>query len=130
MINRFLNKKNKNLTIKYLLFSIVSYGFVFFGIIFLVEILNVSETISFLIIYAINYLFLYTAQNKYLFKTKHETNKLIKFLIYLISFYLLANLLFNLGIEQGLQYLVSTALTIIILFPFRLLILKKVVYKD
>lgn len=130
MTKKILDKKNKKLAIKYILLSLVSYSFVFVGIIFLVEFSGISETMSFIIIYAINYLFLYIAQNKYLFKTKHDPNKLIRFIIYLVVFYILAIILFNTGTKLGLQYLISTALTIIILFPLRLLILKKVVYKD
>jgi len=130
MTKKILDKKNKKLAIKYILLSLVSYGFVFVGIIFLVEFSGISETMSFIIIYAINYLFLYIAQNKYLFKTKHDPNKLIRFIIYLVVFYILAIILFNTGTKLGLQYLITTALTIIILFPLRLLILKKVVYKD
>ena len=130
MTKKILDKKNKKLAIKYNLLSLVSYSFVFVGIIFLVEFSGISETMSFIIIYAINYLFLYIAQNKYLFKTKHDPNKLIRFIIYLVVFYILAIILFNTGTKLGLQYLITTALTIIILFPLRLLILKKVVYKD
>lgn len=130
MTKKILDKKNKKLAIKYILLSLVSYGFVFVGIIFLVEFSGISETMSFIIIYAINYLFLYIAQNKYLFKTKHDPSKLIRFIIYLVVFYILAIILFNTGTKLGLQYLITTALTIIILFPLRLLILKKVVYKD
>ena len=130
MKKKILDKKNKKLAIKYILLSLVSYSFVFVGIIFLVEFSGISETMSFIIIYAINYLFLYIAQNKYLFKTKHNPNKLIRFIIYLVVFYILAIILFNTGTKLGLQYLITTALTIIILFPLRLLILKKVVYKD
>jgi hypothetical protein len=130
MTKKILDKKNKKLAIKYILLSLVSYSFVFVGIIFLVEFSGISETMSFIIIYAINYLFLYIAQNKYLFKTKHDPNKLIRFIIYLVVFYILAIILFNTGTKLGLQYLITTALTIIILFPLRLLILKKVVYKD
>ncbi len=130
MTKKILDKKNKKLAIKYILLSLVSYSFVFVGIIFLVEFSGISETMSFIIIYAINYLFLYIAQNKYLFKTKHDPNKLIRFIIYLVVFYILAIILFNTGTKLGLQYLITTALTIIILFPLRLLILKKVIYKD
>ena len=130
MTKKILDKKNKKLAIKYILLSLVSYSFVFVGIIFLVEFSGISETMSFIIIYAINYLFLYIAQNKYLFKTKHDPNKLIRFIIYLVVFYILTIILFNTGTKLGLQYLITTALTIIILFPLRLLILKKVVYKD
>ena len=130
MVKKILDKKNKKIAVKYIFLSLVSYGFVFAGIIFLIEVLSISKTISFVIIYAINYLLLYTAQNKYLFKTKHNHKKLIRFIIYLVIFYLLAIFLFTIGTKIGLQYLLATGATILILFPLRLLVLKKVVYKD
>lgn len=129
-MKNILGNNNKKIAVKYIFLSLVSYGFVFTGIIFLIEVLSISKIASFVIIYAINYLFLYTAQNKYLFKTKHNRKKLIRFIIYLITFYLLAIFLFSLGTKIGLQYLFATGATILILFPLRLIILKKVVYKD
>jgi len=128
--NRFFNKGNKILLSKYIIISVIGYLIIFLGLYLFVDILNINKTISFLIIYAFNYMFLYMIQLKYLFKTNHNSTKLIRFLIYLVSFYLIANLLFNSLTSFGLQYLVAAALTIIILFPLRLLILKKVVYKD
>jgi hypothetical protein len=129
MKKNILGKEKKKLALKYILLSLLSYGFVFAGIIFFIEVLGISKNISFALIYAINYLCLYTAQNKYLFKTKHDSSKLIRFIIYLVFFYLLAIFLFTLGTKIGLQYLLATGTTILILFPLRLLILKKVVYK-
>ena len=128
--NRFFNKGNKILLSKYIIISVIGYLIIFLGLYLFVDILNINKTISFLIIYAFNYMFLYMIQLKYLFKTNHNSTKLIRFLIYLVSFYLIANLLFNSLTSFGLQYLVAATLTIIILFPLRLLILKKVVYKD
>lgn len=125
-----IDKKNRKLVFKYILLSLLSYGFVFGGIILLIEIFNISEIISFITIYTINYLLLYTLQNKYLFKTRHNNSKLIRFIIYLVVFYFVAIILYDTGINFGFHYLVSTALTIIILFPLRLLVLKKIVYKD
>ena len=58
-----------------------------------------------------------------------HSKKLIRFIIYLVFFYLLAIFLFTLGTKIGLQYLLASGTTILILFPLRLLILKKVVYK-
>jgi|SaaInlStandDraft_1057018.scaffolds.fasta_scaffold72668_3 hypothetical protein len=130
MRKNILDKEKKELALKYVLLSLLSYGFVFVGIILFIEVIGVSKNISFAVIYGINYLCLYTAQNKYLFKTKHNNSKLIRFVIYLVVFYFLAIFLFTIGTKIGLQYLVATGTTIIILFPLRLLILKKVVYKD
>lgn len=130
MLKKILQKKIKMLTIKYSIISLISYAFVFGGLLFMVEILKINKSISFVIVYAINYLFLYYFQSKYLFKSKHNLFKLLKFLIYLFSFYIIANLLFNLGLKLGIHYLVSTLLSILLLFPLRLITLKKIVYRD
>ncbi len=129
-IKSLSSKADKIFISKYLLISVIGYTLIFFGLYFFIDILNFSKTVSFIIIYAINYIIIYNIQLNYLFKTKHESKKLIKFIIYLLTFYLLANFLFNVFLKIGFLYLISTALTIIILFPLRLLILKKVVYKD
>lgn len=128
--SKFFNKGNKIFLSKYIIISIIGYSIIFFGVYLFVDILNMNETISFLTIYAFNYVFLYMIQLKYLFKTKHNHKKVIRFIIYLVIFYLLATFLFTIGTKIGLQYLLATATTIIILFPLRLLILKKVVYKN
>lgn len=127
--NRFFNKGNKIFLSKYIVISVIGYSIIFFGLYIFVDILKINKTISFMIIYAFNYAFLYIIQLKYLFKTKHNHKKLIRFIIYLVIFYLLATFLFTVGIKIGMQYLLATGATIIILFPLRLLILKKVVYK-
>jgi len=129
-IKQLLNKGNKIFLSRYIIISAIGYSIIFFGLYLFVDILDINKTISFLIVYAINYMFLYMVQLKYLFKTKHNHRKLIRFIIYLATFYLLAICLFTIGTKIGLQYLLATATTIIILFPLRLLILKKVVYKD
>ncbi len=128
--NKFFNKGNKIFLSKYVIISVIGYSIIFFGLYLFVDILNINEMISFMLIYAFNYVFLYTIQLKYLFKTKHSHKKLIRFIIYLVIFYLLAIFLFTIGTKIGLQYLLATGTTIIILFPLRLLILKKVVYKN
>jgi hypothetical protein len=124
------NKVSKVFLSKYIIISIIGYSIIFFGLYVFVDILNFSKSISFLVIYAFNYSFLYLVQLIYLFKKKHKPTTLIRFLVYILSFYLLVNILFNILTYFDIQYLISTAITVIILFPLRLLVLKKVVYKD
>lgn len=128
--NRILSQKNKKLFIKYALISIFSYGFVFSGLIILVDFFNVNKTIAFTAVYAVNYLFLYFVQLRYLFNTNHHKDKLIRFIAFILFFYICANLIYNLGLMLNINYLASTALTIIILMPFRLITSKLIVFKD
>ncbi len=129
-IGRILSKKNKALTIRYIFISLLSYGFVFSGLILLVNFLKVNKTKAFIIVYGINYIFLYIVQLRYLFKTNHNTYKLIRFISFILFFYLCANFMYNVGLNLNLNYLVSTAFTIIILMPFRIIVSKLFVFKN
>lgn len=129
-INQVLHPDNKKLIIRYVIISVLSYGFVFLGLMLLVDYFKVDKSLAFLIIYALNYLLLYVIQLRFLFKTEHHIKKLVRFVGSILVFYFLANVLFNIGLQLNINYLVSTAITIAVLMPFRFFISKKVVYKD
>lgn len=115
--------------IKYAKISIISYSYVFLSLYLLVELLDLNESIAFMIVYGILYALLYFIQMKYLFNTSHSKKKLIRFILAIATFYVLANLLYNLGIYLKINYLISTVITIAILMPLRFLTYKYVVYK-
>ncbi|MAP79607.1 MAG: hypothetical protein CL526_00835 [Aequorivita sp.] len=96
---------------------------------FLIDIFNVKEWKGFMIIYGVWYAFLYFIQAKFVFQANHSPLKLIKFIIFLVVFYVSANLLFNLLITYNLHYLISTFITVGILMPIRFLVSKNVVFK-
>ncbi|AXT60801.1 hypothetical protein D1816_10715 [Aquimarina sp. AD10] len=129
-IDKILGKENRELALRYVFISILSYGFVFIGLIILVNGFNIKETLSFIIIYGINYIFLYVVQLRYLFKTNHNTYKLIRFIAFILFFYTCANIIYNIGLNLNLNYLVSTAFTIVILMPFRIIASKLFVFKN
>lgn len=115
--------------IRYCFISIFGYGFVFLALFICVEIIKLNKTSSFILSYGLWYLFLYFVQLKLLFETQHDKKKFLKFFIYLFSFYLLANLFFNIGLHFKLNYLVATLITVIILMPFRFIVSKFYVFK-
>ena len=124
--------KNKELNsqgIKYILISLIGYGYVFISLYILVTIFKINESISFMIVYGISYLMLYTLQLRLLFKTTHSNSKLIKFCLSLVFFYVLANILYNTFNYFEINYLISTFITILILTPLRFIISKFYVYK-
>jgi len=123
------DKKLITQVIKYIIISLFGYGFVFLSLYFCVEIMLIDKTSSFVISYGVWYLFLYFVQLKLLFETQHDKKKFIKFFIYLLSFYLVANLFFNIGLHFKLNYLMATLITVIILMPFRFIISKFYVFK-
>lgn len=129
-LNRILNLENQKLIGKYTLISVISYLYVFISLYLLIDVFTFNKSLSFVIVYAIAYLFLYTVQLKYLFKKKHNSYKLIKYIISIVFFYLSANVFYNIGLYLNINYLLSTVFTIIILMPLRLIVYKYYVYKN
>jgi hypothetical protein len=122
--------KNKKLLLKYILISLISYLYVFLFLYFLIDELKLGKQLSFILVYGTAYLFLYSVQLKYLFFKKHNIRKFLRYLGSILLFYISANLFYNLGLHLKLHYLLSTALTIIILMPLRLIVYTLFVYKD
>ncbi|WP_414731230.1 GtrA family protein [Xanthomarina sp.] len=124
--------RDKELTsqiVRYICISVFSYLFVFSFLYTLVDVFKVNESLSFLLVYGVAYLLLYSIQLKFLFKTSHEKRKLIKFILSIFLFYVVSNLLYNFFLYSNVNYLLSTAFTIAILAPLRFLISKYFVYK-
>ena len=129
-LEKILNIKNRRLIIKYILISLISYLYTFSALYLLVEKLNYGRKISFILVYGFAYLILYGVQLKYLFYKDHDSGKLGRYILAIIIFYLSANIFYNLGLYLGLHYLISTALTILILMPLRLFFYSRIVYND
>ncbi|WP_353936395.1 GtrA family protein [uncultured Olleya sp.] len=125
-----ISPKNKKLVFRYILISIFGYGFIFGGLFILVDYFQIDKTISFVIIYGLNYIFLYSIQLKLLFKTKHNSKKLIRYISSILLFYLCANLLYNFGLKLNLKYMLSSILTVVLLMPLRFLVSKLIVFRD
>jgi putative flippase GtrA len=122
------NKQFQSQIIRYIVISIVGYTYIFLSLYLFVSIFKFDKSIAFMVIYAIWYLLLYFIQLKLLFKTNHKKNNLIKFCVFLLVFYLLANLLYNIGIYLKLDYILATVITILILMPLRFIVSKYYVY--
>lgn len=122
--------KNRKLVFRYILISIFGYSFIFGGLYILVDWFEVNKTVSFVIIYGLNYIFLYSIQLTLLFKTKHSSKKLIRYISSILLFYLCANLLYNFGLKLNLEYMLSSILTVVLLMPLRFLVSKLLVFRD
>lgn len=121
---------NKKLVSKYVFISLLSYVYVFVSLYLLIDVFSFDKKISFILVYGIAYLILYRVQLKFLFSKNHDNNKLLRYCFSILFFYISANILYNLGIYLDINYLLSTALTILILMPLRLLVYTFFVYKD
>lgn len=129
-IKKHFNRKNFSFISKYVLISVSGYILVFSGLYLLVDILNFNKQVAFILVYGFVYLFLYSVQLKYLFKKTHNYKKLAKYAFSILSFYLLANILFYVGLKFKLNYLLVTMFTVLILMPFRVVVYKYFVYRD
>ncbi|GAA4883757.1 hypothetical protein GCM10023311_02500 [Flaviramulus aquimarinus] len=130
VIKELLSQISKKLVSKYILISLLSYIYVFISLYVLVDIFSFNKKISFIVVYAIAYILLYGVQLKFLFSKRHDNYKLIKYCCSILFFYICANMLYNLGLYLEINYIVSTAITIVILMPLRLIMYTFFVYKD
>lgn len=123
-------KKNSVLFKRYIVISLISYGFVFSSLYILIDLIHVNKTVAFLITYGIAYILLYKVQLTHLFKTEHDNYKLLRFCITLLFFYIAANVVYNIGLYVGLHYLIATLLTSALLMPLRFIVFKLFVYQS
>lgn len=82
-----------------------------------------------MVVYGVNYVFLYAVQLRYLFNAEHNTAKFFRFCGSIVFFYGCANVLYNAVLVLNFHYLVATVCTITILMPFRFLVSKIFVFK-
>src|SRR5690606_2673761 len=104
--------------------------YTFSALYFLIEKLKWGKEISFILVYGLAYILLYGIQLKYLFFKKHDYYKLRRYIISILLFYVSANIIYNFGLYLNLNYLISTAITILFLMPLRLFFYSRIVYKD
>lgn len=130
LIRQITKAKGQRFYLKYILISTIGYIFNFTSLFVMVDLLDFNRRISFIIVYGLVYIFLYSVQLKYLFAKKHDSYKLFRYLIAIVLFYISANIFYNLGLYFGIHYLISTALTIVILMPLRIIVYSRFVYKD
>jgi hypothetical protein len=114
---------------KYVFLSAFGYIYVFIMMFLLTGLAKVNARISYFVIYLSAYTLDYYLTLKYVFNTKHSIRKITKYIIYLASFFVLGNFLFNIFMELSAQYLVATLIVMCILFPLRFLVNKLIVYK-
>lgn len=129
-IKSLLKSKNYRLIKKYTVLSVIGYLYVFITLYILVDSFSINKTLSFILSYGSWYIVLYVLQLKYLFQTKHNRRKILRFYGTLLFFYICANLLYNLGINLEMHYLISSLITIVILMPLRFIVSKVFVFKD
>lgn len=124
-----ISKKSLGEIVRYILVSIGGYLSVLLSMYIFVDLLKSNKSLSYFGIYLFAYLFDYLLTLKYVFQKEHKHSSLLKYVIYLVVFFLLNNLLYNLMIYLNVHYLISTITVMAILFPLRFSTIKYVIFK-
>lgn len=126
---KILSRNSFKELLKYAALSLVGYSFVFLFLFLLVEYFEFNKSFSFFLVYGSWYIILYSLQLRFLFNTEHTNQKFVRFCLYLGVFYVVANILFNIGMKLNINYLYATLITITLLMPLRFLVTKYYVYR-
>lgn len=114
----------------YILIAAVNYP-ILFGLMFLCkEKLGFHDQLAFFLSYVVAYVIAYSLQANLLFKSGHSRKIASKYLLQIVIFFTLGNIIFYLlNSTFGWQYLLATVATILLLFPLRFLFSKLIVFK-
>ncbi|MCK5510475.1 GtrA family protein [Candidatus Parcubacteria bacterium] len=116
--------------LKYGLVTIFGYIFLFLSTLFFVEILRCSKIFSYFISITIIYISTYFIYTKFVFDTQSNKKRILKFCIYLIIFWFINNIFFNLLIEYlNIHYLLAIICNIVFLGLIRFLVLRTWIFK-
>ena len=115
--------------INYILASVAGYVLVFASLYFCVEILSLDPRVSFFVTYLWIYVLSFFMQRA-IFSSEEYKKAVPRFIGHILFFLLIGNSLFNLLYYLGLNYIESTIGVIVLIFPFRFLSSKYLVFRD
>jgi len=120
MINQFF---------RYGLLSVTSYFMVIAGTFVMVEWVKVRESYSYMVVLALVYVFVFLANNCFVFQVKPTRIKAVKYLIFLAVFWLINSITFSIMVEYiGMEYFIAIIINIAVLGAFRFYINKKIIF--
>lgn len=128
-ISGLISKKSLAEIAKYILVSLGGYLFVTLSMYIFVDLLKFNKSLSYFGVYIFAYLFDYLLTLKYVFQKEHKHILLLKYATYLVVFFVLNNLIYNLMIYLDIHYMLSTITVMAILFPLRFSTIKYVIFK-
>lgn len=116
--------------IKYSAVGLLSYLLIFAGQVFLIEVVGIQPLISNIIVYAIAYTVMFFVQQQLIFKSDKSKKAAVLFLLHIVVFYTLNNLLFYLIHDLlGFSYVIAFFSNIAMLLPLRYASSKFIVFK-
>jgi len=116
---------------RYGIASIFSYTIIFGGTYLLTDVIGLVANISYLISLSLSYVFLFIVGPTYIFKRQIEDNRLGRFLIHIIFFWVMNNVVFNaIFYNTKIHYLLIIIINIAIFAPIRFLSLDYFVWNS
>lgn len=116
-------------TFRYIFVSISAYLLVLALMFFFVDIFGLNSSLAFFITYALAYVFDYISSLRFVYNKKHNTKKLVIYVCYLLTFFLIGNAVYFFLKELGFNYIIQTFLAMVLVFPLRYRALKYIVFK-
>lgn len=117
--------------LKYGLSSVFTYAFIFLGTYFFTDLIGLKANISYLIILTVAYIFTYLLGASFIFSKKISSKSGYFFIWYVLIFWFLNNLVFNVLFKStGIHYLLIVIINIAVFAPLRFLALKFFVFKN
>jgi len=117
-------------SVAYIAVSVVGYGMIF-GLMFLfVDVVGLERSFAFFLTYLFAYVFDYISNLMVVFRKGNSHQRLFCYLIYLIFFFFVGNVVFYAVVYfVKSHYLLETLLTMLILFPLRFFTLRYLVFR-
>jgi putative flippase GtrA len=117
-------------SVAYIAVSVVGYGMIF-GLMFLfVDVVGLERSFAFFMTYLFAYVFDYISNLMVVFRKGNSHQRLFCYLIYLIFFFFVGNVVFYAVVYfVKSHYLLETLLTMLILFPLRFFTLRYLVFR-
>lgn len=117
--------------LKYGLSAGINYILMFVLMTLFVEKFGTKPNITYLVIITLIYIETYAIYTKFVFKSNFNKENLLKYILFLVIFWFLNNLLYNINTEiLKIQYILALIINMAILGTFRFFIQKKIVFKS
>lgn len=117
--------------LKYGIVSVAGYAFQFIGTYLFTEIVGLKANLSYFITITLAYLVLYSLHAGFIFSTKMTPHNFKRYVIYVVVFWFLNNVLFNyIFFIFALHYFVNITINIVVFAPIRFFVSRKWVFAD
>jgi hypothetical protein len=129
MVKYVVSVLKMNLSVRYVLSSVLMYFAISFAMFIGVDLFKIKEIVCYALVYCVAYIADYVINLRIIFRTMHSLNTVAKYTLHIAFFYIINLFLFK-SINSALtNYILTTWLVVFLLFPLRFLSYKYFVYK-